>query len=310
MKFPLNKKVRVILPNTALNEIFDECDRFPDDETGGRVIGTFEEIDGTLVLRVTGIIEPGPRARRSPVMFFQDGEHQEQIFRQIEKNHPQVEHLGNWHTHHMNGLTHLSEGDVATYLRTVNHQQHNTPFFYAILVVSRTRSHAPHSRYLFKHYIALRGDKHVHEIPAQAVEFVDLPLVWPPKRVEDTTLGNISDLDNFKGKQHRAFNNAVLTNLYPGLHPYSSKKVGVYWRGLFDLIDGSTIETFIVEDSTPPEFVYSIFLRNPTPILQTVAETLKDQQFPTAVAALTIAERDCNRALWEHRHDQHQIESK
>ena len=33
------------------------------DETGGRVVGHFSVNGGTLVLRVTAVIEPGPNAR-------------------------------------------------------------------------------------------------------------------------------------------------------------------------------------------------------------------------------------------------------
>ncbi len=57
MKLHLTKDVRVILPQAALTVIFDECDHFERDETGGRVIGTFKENDGMLTLYVTGIIE-------------------------------------------------------------------------------------------------------------------------------------------------------------------------------------------------------------------------------------------------------------
>ena len=42
-----------------------------------------------------------------------------------------IEHLGNWHTHHVNGYPNLSGGDVATYRRIVNHELHNLDFFYA-----------------------------------------------------------------------------------------------------------------------------------------------------------------------------------
>ena len=134
MKFHTTDKVRLSIPKAALIEVFDECDGFDQDETGGRVIGTFDEHRGKLAIHVAGIIEAGPQARRSAVSFFQDGEYQERVFRKIEDQHREIEHLGNWHTHHVNGLQHLSDGDIETYFRTVNHRNHNAPFFYALLV--------------------------------------------------------------------------------------------------------------------------------------------------------------------------------
>src|SRR5262245_14169366 len=113
-------QTRVALPHAALTVVFDECDGFDHDETGGRVIGTYNVEGSHLSINVTGIIESGPRARRSAVSFFQDGEHQERIFREIERHHPAIEHLGNWHTHHVNGLPTLSGGDIETYHRIVN----------------------------------------------------------------------------------------------------------------------------------------------------------------------------------------------
>jgi hypothetical protein len=121
MNFHMAEDVLLILPQSALTVIFDECDHFDRDETGGRVIGTFKKHSNKLTLQVTGIIESGPQARRTSVSFFQDGAHQEHIFRQIEHRHPEIEHLGNWHTHHVNGLQTLSGGDFTTYQRMVNH---------------------------------------------------------------------------------------------------------------------------------------------------------------------------------------------
>jgi len=60
MNFHKTGDVRLILPEAALRVIFHECDGFEQDETGGRVIGTFAEDGGKLVVRVSGVIEPGP----------------------------------------------------------------------------------------------------------------------------------------------------------------------------------------------------------------------------------------------------------
>jgi hypothetical protein len=139
----------ISIARPALEAVFDECDRHDVDETGGRLIGTYRRANGHYDIHVGGVIGPGPNAQRTPTFFMQDGDSQEQAFRAIEAQHPEIEHLGNWHTHHVNGLDTLSAGDKATYNRTVNHAKHNTDFFYALLVVSRNRRQAALRRQAF-----------------------------------------------------------------------------------------------------------------------------------------------------------------
>ena len=79
------QSVRVSIHRAALESIFDECDRFDRDETGGRLIGTYETgRRGGLSVTVSGVIEPGPDATRSATSFFQDGDYQESVFRRLE----------------------------------------------------------------------------------------------------------------------------------------------------------------------------------------------------------------------------------
>src|SRR5713226_5747036 len=137
--------VSISIARGALESIFDECDQYDIDETGGRLIGNYRQKGAKYEIQVLGVLGPGPNARRSPTSFFQDGEYQERVFRAVERDHPNLEHLGNWHTHHVNGLQTLSGGDRETYHATVNHHNHNTDFFYALLVTRKTPHH--HSRY-------------------------------------------------------------------------------------------------------------------------------------------------------------------
>ena len=170
----------VTMPSLVLESIFDDCDRYDHDETGGRILGEFRRAaDGSLEVTVTGVIEAGPKARRSSTSFFQDGDYQAEIFRQIETANPEVEHLGNWHTHHVNGFPTLSGGDIATYRRIVNHEKHNLDFFYALLVVSRMSGGEAASRYSVKHYILLRGDDAVYEVDPADVIITRKAPVWP-----------------------------------------------------------------------------------------------------------------------------------
>jgi len=103
-------KFSVTIARGALESIFDECDKFDSHETGGRLIGTYKKKSSHYDIQLSGVLGPGPEAQRSATSFFQDGDYQERLFRQIEETHPDIEHLGNWHTHHVNGLATLSQG--------------------------------------------------------------------------------------------------------------------------------------------------------------------------------------------------------
>jgi hypothetical protein len=302
MKYHSTDKIRLYLPEAALTTVFDECDGFDQDETGGRVIGTFEERRGKLAIHVTGIIEAGPQARRSNVSFFQDGDYQEQVFRKIEDHHREIEHLGNWHTHHVNGLQNLSGGDIETYYKTVNHRNHNAPFFYALLVTAKHRSSEPLGRYSVKHYVFRRGDERIYELQRDQVEIVDSPLVWPEGA------GHGRDKHDGHPKTHRlranpgrAYDKDILSEFYRGVRPFSSEKLGMYWRGPLELLDGTSVEVVLVEDSAPANPTYWVTVREAPAALKAIAEELAGVEFPSARAALITAERSCNRVLYEHQ---------
>src|SRR6266852_5506158 len=207
-------KVRISVPRKALEAIFDECDRHDVDETGGRIVGFYEKKGRDFEIEVLGVIGPGPNARRTPTSFFQDGEYQERVFRDIEKDHPNLEHLGNWHTHHVNGLQTLSGGDRETYHSIVNHHNHNTDFFYALLV---TRKH-PHGdrRYEVKHFLLFRGDDTIHELDESRIQVVDQPC-------SDNGAATFSaeatphDRPAPGAHEERARDQAVFSELYPRL---------------------------------------------------------------------------------------------
>jgi hypothetical protein len=300
MRCEVTSDVRVILPERALTLIFDECDQFERDETGGRVVGTFKQHHDELALHVTGIIESGPQADRSPVSFFQDGKHQERIFRQIEDRHPEIEHLGNWHTHHVNGLGTLSGGDVATYTRTVNHNKHNTSFFYALLVTAKHRTVDPLLRYSLRHYFFRRGEEQYYEVAPELIEIVKEPLVWPTA-TPSATNEHRQNSPNLRAQPGRVYDQDTLSQFYQGFRPYASEKLGFYWRGALELLDGSKVEMVVLESGGASKPRYSAVLREPAEVLKAVAKELDGIEFPSAHAALIAAERSCNRALYKHK---------
>lgn len=301
--------VCLILPQAALTAIFNECDRFDQDETGGRVIGTFKEHGHKLALHITGVIDAGPQARRTAASFFQDGEHQERIFRRIESTHPEIEHLGNWHTHHVNGLSRLSDGDIATYRRTVNHQNHNIPFFYALLVVARRNTKDPLRRYGIKHYIIRRDDDYVYEIPQRLVEIIRTPLLWPPESAHDTKHDHHATPEKLGARPDRVYDRDILGEFYQGVRPFTSPQLGFYWRGSVEFLDGSRVQVVLVEDLSSRAPKYSVVLREPPDALKPVAEQLAKREFPSARAALITTERSCNRILYELRNHSQEIKS-
>jgi hypothetical protein len=298
MKFHSTDKVRLVIPKAALITVFDECDGFDQDETGGRVIGTYQAQPDRLDVQVTGIIEAGPQARRSSVSFFQDGAHQEQVFRKVENQHPEIEHLGNWHTHHVNGLQHLSDGDIETYLRTVNHRNHNTPFFYALLVTAKHRSSNPLRHYTVKHYIFRRGDERIYELHGRQVEVVDAPLVWPAGAGQPRSKRDNHARQGLGANPNRVYDNEILREFYCEMRPFTSAKLGIYWRGLLELLDGSKVEVVLVEDSAAANPTYTVTLREYPPALESLATKIASVEFPSARAALITTERSCNRALY------------
>lgn len=301
MKFHTTDKIRLSIPKAALTTVFDGCDTFDQDETGGRVIGTFEEHRGKLAIYVTGIIEAGPQARRSAVSFFQDGEYQEQVFRKIEDQHQEIEHLGNWHTHHVNGLQHLSGGDIETYYRTVNHASHNTSFFYALLVTAKHKTSDPLYRYRIKHYVFRRGDESVYEIPQRLVEITNSPLLWPPELAHDNKHKYYPNPEKLGAQPERVFDRDIVEEFYQGIRPFASEKLGLYWRGSVELLDGTRIQVVVLEDSSARRPSYSIVLSEPPDALKDVAGALSDREFPSARAALITTERSCNKFLYELR---------
>jgi len=299
MKFHSTNKIRLVIPKAALTTVFDECDGFDQDETGGRVIGTYQINDGKLEIHVSGIIEAGPQARRSNVEFFQDGAYQEQIFRKIEDQHREIEHLGNWHTHHVNGLQHLSGGDIETYHRTVNHPNHNTPFFYALLVTAKHRSSDPLRRYSVKHYVFRREDEHIYELHSGQIEIVDAPLVWPADAGgRSRGKRNNEPRHEVCSNPNRAYDSEIVSEFYRGIRPFSNAKLGMYWRGPLDLLDGSKVEVVLLEDSAAANPTYTVTLREPPAALRSIAEEIATVEFPSARAALITTERSCNRALY------------
>ena len=292
------RAIRVDIAGDVLESVFEECDRHDHDETGGRMVGHFAADGGTLVVRAVGMIEPGPKSRRTPTSFFQDGEYQTEVFRRLEADDPAIEHLGNWHTHHVNGYPRLSAGDVATYRRIVNHELHNLDFFYALLVTRRHKGRTRLERYAVRHYVLFRGDEVVHEVPSGRVNVTDEPSVWPK---HERVAGDIERRDRVEREPRRgrlevrAHDQQVLRILCPSLEPRLSARTGTfYWKGRLPLVDRSDVEIRVVEVDDDGLLYYPM-VSTASDVVQELCET----PFESASEALRALELRMNREAYE-----------
>ena len=290
--------VMVSLRAKALESILDDCDRYDHDETGGRIIGIFRRTpDGFLHIDVNGVIDAGPKARRSNISFFQDGDYQARIFRQLETTHPELEHLGNWHTHHVNGYPDLSGGDIGTYRRIVNHEKHNLDFFYALLVVAREPNRQNLARYRIRHYILFRGDQNVYEIAPGKVVITEEPVVWPVEH--EVEAWSEASCDRVAV---RARDNRMIAELFPDLRPYMSRRADTfYWKGPHELIDDSIAQITIAEmtDGPPDQpAYYQVIVKNAPALCSEVVAGLMERRFVSAIQAILVLEKQLNRTLY------------
>lgn len=296
--------ITISISKEVLVAIFDECDKHNVNETGGRIIGYYQNHNGSLSIDACGLIGPGPNARRSSTSFFQDGEHQEAIFRKIEARHPHIEHLGNWHTHHVNGLNTLSSGDIQTYKRIVNHEKHNTNFFYALLVVAKTRSYYSWKRYEVKHFLLRRGESSVYEVSSSHVKIVERRPIFIDKGekmvLEANTLSDTLLYNHPMVKDVRSRDREVMSYMYPGLKPFFSKQTrSLYWRGRLSLIDNVSVEVLMLETINEAKPSYSITLTGLDGQHFQCRQSYINRTFDSAWQAVWSFERDLNHEIFD-----------
>ena len=288
-------EIGVTIRIDVLKTIFDECDRYDKFETGGRILGTFERNDDALQIYVNGVIDAGPKARRSISSFFNDGDYQAKLFRRIESTYPEIEHLGNWHTHHVNGYPTLSRGDISTYRRIVGHPNHNLDFFYALLVVQRYQGSSVWDRYRVRHYILFRGDDSVYEISAAKVSLSKEEAIWPmPEETE-----SVEPKTDFS---IRARDKKIINRLYPSIQPYQSAQTKkFYWRGPIQLIDDTVVQITTIEttgDNSKSTPQYLAFV-NEAPVACSEISKKIETQFNSAAEAIYSVEKQMNQLLYQ-----------
>lgn len=140
-------------------------------EEGGKFLGRIKEDGRKLWIKVESYIDSGPRVDHSASHIYPDGTYQEAMFRVVESFHPDIEHLGSWHSHHCNRLPNLSPGDVNGYIRSVNNSEYNLNYYFVLLVTELLRDGIGRRYYLFQRnhrddYLELYEPENVRIVPA------------------------------------------------------------------------------------------------------------------------------------------------
>ncbi len=133
-------------------------------EEGGKLLGKISQSGGSLSIEVATYIDSGPGVDNSATHLHPDGEYQESMFRVLEQFDPEIDHIGSWHSHHCNGLDHLSDGDISGYKRSVNNRRYGPDYFFVILVYGLRAGSLQTKFYLFS-----RGQRDYQEIPQSNV---------------------------------------------------------------------------------------------------------------------------------------------
>ena len=137
-------------------------------EEGGKFLGTIREDGANISIKVYSYIDAGPMASNSQTHIIPDGEHQESLFRIIERYDPHIEHIGSWHSHHCNGYQELSNGDIQGYFHNVNDEKYNLDWFFALLVTNVTK-HGVAAKYFVFH----REDENIYTVAEESVIIAD-----------------------------------------------------------------------------------------------------------------------------------------
>ncbi len=248
---------RVTFHDEVAQQIQREIEQFPRVEVGGKLVGTIKapvlpeggslsRYLANLEIDVIHYLDAGPRARRSPTFHLPDAAYQVALFQRLEEQHPEVQHLGTWHSHHPNGLDCLSEGDVEGYFHSVNSSDHSLDVFLASLMVDR--SGLAHAR----HFLFVRGYREYFEIDPRAVRRVrgrnPYSAIIQGYRASfggaSRARGAESWFDSEAGKEVLRRDREEIPRLLPGARCVLKKQSGeLFWEGRLSL---ATIDNHII----------------------------------------------------------------
>jgi len=177
----LADRVEVLFDRHIFEYMLLELEKYPQAEEGGKFIGhilqgndTRTDIGDPTASRIViqDFLPGGPNAKRTQVEFMPDGEYQESLFRKAEREDPDIEHVGTWHSHHCNGLDTLSRGDIEGYFATVNKKAYRLKYFVASLVKHVPKD--PRDNGWIDHFLFVRGEEEFYHLTT-GVKLVDVP---------------------------------------------------------------------------------------------------------------------------------------
>jgi hypothetical protein len=125
-----------------LGYVVPSAAKVPKSAYGNQVADRWRRIAGEVArgrncLFLVGSISPGPLAQSTATSLLPDGQFQAAVFQALERSEPELEHLGTWHSHHPNGLSEFSGGDVQHYESVIVDRDYGPDHFVAGLCVDQ-----------------------------------------------------------------------------------------------------------------------------------------------------------------------------
>ena len=189
-------------------------------------------------------------------------------------------------------------------MRIVNHQKHNSDFFYALLVVAENRAFH-RKRYAVKHFLFKRGDAVFHEIPSSEVRSIKAPAVYlgrinaSEEISKEETKSTSLTVNQSTGNAARVRDKDVIPELYPAIKPFFSKQAeSLYWRGKLNLIDDTTADIIVLESTNRSKLSYSISLSASSREFFQCNQLYLKRSFESARKAIHSLEHDLNREIF------------
>jgi hypothetical protein len=115
-----------------LGYVVPSASKVPRSPYGDQVAEVWREMAAKKpCLFIVASMSSGPRAKCTATSLIPDGEFQATVFRTLERQEPELEHLGSWHSHHPNSLREFSAGDVAHYESVIIDRNYGPAHFVA-----------------------------------------------------------------------------------------------------------------------------------------------------------------------------------
>jgi integrative and conjugative element protein (TIGR02256 family) len=131
----------LVLPADLEEAIVEQADLWTPKETGGMLLGYRGESEGIFMAVVTGLIDAGPKAKRTRWRFEPDGLWQQQLLETAYEDSGRVTtYLGDWHSH-PRGRAIPSATDRRTYAKVAAETDSQTSSPVVLIAAPDAREH-------------------------------------------------------------------------------------------------------------------------------------------------------------------------